>query len=231
MNPLTTILSTTATALLAATLTIAAPTPEPVAKVAVGVAAPAFSLTDTAGKAHTLKEYEGKIVILEWYNPGCPWCRAVYDNNAVQEMLTALKVGEKDADVVYLAINSTGNAPKERVVADSIKEMEKNKVTTVPVLIDYDGAVGKAYGAKTTPHMFIIDASGVLQYQGAFGPQSDYGNRRRGGRGRGGKAPAAPVTDAKKANWVLAAVTQLQAGEKVAPNDTQPWGCGVKYTD
>lgn len=231
MTPLSTILTTTSAALLAGALTIAAPAPAPVAKLSVGAPAPAFSLTDTAGKTHTLKEYEGKIVVLEWFNPGCPWCRAVYDNNAVQEMLTSMKVGQKDAEVVYLAVNSTANAPKERVIAESIEAMKKNKVDTVPVLIDYDGAVGKSYGAKTTPHMYVIDSSGVLRYQGAFGPQEDYGKRQRGRRSRGGDSNGSPSGGAKAANWVLTAVQQIQSGEKVAPNDTQPWGCGVKYAD
>jgi hypothetical protein len=119
-------------------------------------------------------------------------------------------LGKMDSEVVYLAVNSTGNRPKEEVIEGGKEFLEELKVGT-PILSDYDGAVGHSYGAKTTPHMFVIDTEGVLAYHGALSSDP---------RGKEG-------ADAK--THVVRAVTQLEAGEEVKPNYVKPWGCGVKY--
>jgi peroxiredoxin len=174
----------------------------------VGEPAPAFSLKDQWGTTHTLKEYEGKIVVLEWFNEGCPYCKRVWNSGLVPKTIEQL--GKMDGEVVYLAVNSTANRPQEEVVETGTKFLEELEVGT-PMLIDYDGEVGHRYGAKTTPHLFVIDEDGVLAYQGALS------NDPRGKEG----------ADAE--THIVRAVTQLQNDEEVKPNYVKPWGCPVKY--
>jgi len=174
----------------------------------VGEPAPAFSLEDQWGTTRTLKEYEGKIVVLEWFNEKCPYCERVWSSGLVPKTIDQL--GKMDVDVVYLAVNSTGNRPKEEVVKTGTKFLEDLEVGT-PMLIDYEGEVGHAYGAKTTPHVFVIDEEGILVYQGAIS------NDSRGKEGSGAKT------------HIVRAVTQLQNDEEVKPNYVKPWGCSVKY--
>jgi peroxiredoxin len=174
----------------------------------VGEPAPAFELEDQWGNTHTLKEYEGKIVVLEWFNDSCPYCKRTWQSGLIPKMIDQL--GKMDIDVIYLTVNSTGNRPKDEIITTSTKFFEDLKVGT-PMLIDSDGKVGHAYGAKTTPHVFVIDAEGVLAYHGALSGDP---------RGKEG-------ADAK--THVVRAVAQLQAEEKVKPHYIKPWGCAVKY--
>ena len=167
----------------------------------VGKPAPAFTLKDEAGKEHSLAQYQGKIVVLEWTNPGCPYVQRHYKAKTMQNTL-------KDFDakkVVWLAVDSTSsNAPEKSA------SWKKEQGFTYSVLQDPDGKVGKAYGAKTTPHMYIIDEKGVLQYAGAIDDDP---------RGKS----ATPV------NHVKAAVKAMQSGQSVPEATTDPYGCSVKY--
>jgi peroxiredoxin len=172
----------------------------------VGSAAPAFTLTDLAGKKHTLASLKGKTVVLEWFCSKCPWSgkkspRSVHSTGQVKTLVADLK--KADPNVVYLTIDSSANMSKSDVIANDSK-LKKEYEIAGPVLVDYDGTVGKAYGAKTTPHMFVIDKEGVLRYSGAF-------------------------SDRDKQNYVLDAVIALQAGTAPKPATTKAWGCGVKY--
>lgn len=178
----------------------------------VGQPAPAFTLTDVDGKKHTLADYKGKIVVLEWFNAGCPWSgresgNSVHATGRVQKLVTNAK--KVQPDVVYLLIDSSANREKAKVIDENKAARTKFKITQ-PILIDHDGKVGRAYGARTTPHMYVIDAKGVLQYAGAFGDKK-------------------VKPDAKDNNFVLVAIENLKAGKPVAPAQTRPWGCGVKY--
>jgi len=179
-----------------------------VAGVVPGDEAPAFTLTDTAGKEHSLKAYldEGNIVVLEWFNPDCPFIRKHHENNKTMDETFASLEGK---GVVWLAINSGAEgkqgAGRERN-AKAFKEFEM----TFPVLLDADGAVGRLYGAKTTPHMFIVTADGVVAYNGAIDD-----DRSAGKLG--------------ETNHVAVALGQLLAGAKVETPETQPYGCSVKY--
>jgi peroxiredoxin len=173
----------------------------------VGEAAPAFTLKDTKGQTHNLSDFAGKIVVIEWFNNDCPYCVGVYEKGVVKKTLDQLK--EIDAGIVYLAINSTANKPMEDVVLGSDEFLAKNNIN-IPMLMDYDGKTGHAYGAKTTPHMFVIDDKGVLRYQGAFTDDS-----------------SAKKADAT--NYVITAVQQIKAGETVSPDYVKSWGCSVKY--
>jgi peroxiredoxin len=183
----------------------------------VGEAAPAFTLKDTKGTEHKLSDFAGKTVVIEWFNPDCPFCRGVYDNGVVKKTLDELKT--IDPSVVYLAINSTakgmnGPVSKQDVIATSDKFLAEHNMTQIPVLIDHEGTVGHAYGAKTTPHMFIIDGKGTLRYAGAFTDD-----------------PKGDKKDKPTTNYVVNAVKQIKAGETVSPDSTKSWGCGVKYAD
>lgn len=172
----------------------------------VGSAAPAFTLTDLAGKEHTLAALKGKTVVLEWFCSGCPWSgkesrKSVHSTGQVKTLIADIK--KVDPEVVYLVIDSTANMSKSNVIATDTKLKAEYGITG-SILVDYDGKVGKAYGAKTTPHMFVIDKDGVLQYSGAF---SDHGKR----------------------NYVLDAVKAVKEGKTPKPATTKAWGCGVKY--
>lgn len=194
--------------LAALALTAAAGPGDTAVKAKIGEKAPAWKLTDLDGKSHELKDFAGKHVVLEWTNPDCPYIVGVYDKGVVKETLDEMKkMGE---NFVYIAVNSTANKPMEEVKQINVDFLKKHEIK-VPVVMDYDGAVGKAYGAKRTPHMYVIDDKGVLRYHGAF--TDDAGSRN---------AP-------KHTNYVLGALKQIAAGETVTPDYVREWGCSVKY--
>jgi peroxiredoxin len=167
----------------------------------VGKPAPAFKLKDEAGKEHSLAQYQGKIVVLEWTNPGCPYVQRHYKANTMANTLKGFDANK----VVWLAVDSTsGNTP------DKSAAWKKEKAFTYAVLQDPDGTVGKAYGAKTTPHMYVIDEKGVLRYVGAIDDD-----------------PRGKVE--KPANHVKTAVDALLTGKPVPASTTEPYGCSVKY--
>jgi peroxiredoxin len=178
-----------------------APTP------AVGAEAPAFTLKDTAGQAHSLAGYRGKIVVLEWTNPGCPVVQRHYQGG----LMPAAQKAAREKGVVWLAVNSTnpnhGNY-QEPAALDKIYADWKAAYTLQ--LMDADGATGKAFGAKTTPHIFVIDTAGRIAYNGAIDDDTN-----------GSK------TD--RTNYALAAVDALLGGNSVAVTTTKPYGCSVKY--
>ena len=182
----------------------------------VGEEAPSFELKDQHGNTHKLSDYKGKIVVLEWFNDKCPVCKNVWDSGLISKLVTDLKNLCQNPDaptlpsVVYLAINSSANRPVEEVLKSGAEFIEEAKVE-IPMLMDYEGNVGKAYDARTTPHMFIIDTEGTLVYQGALSDD------RRGKEGK----------DAD--THVIRAIHQLIKGEEISPNYVQPWGCSVKY--
>ncbi|MDP7005088.1 MAG: redoxin domain-containing protein [Phycisphaerales bacterium] len=174
----------------------------------IGEEAPEFSLKDQFGKNHRLSNYKGKIVVLEWFNETCPFCKKAWQKGVIPSLLENLKEGE--TEVVYLAVNSTANRPEEDVIKGASEFLEELEIE-VPMLMDYDGAIGKMYGAKTTPHMFVVNADGVLSYQGALTDDPRFKNV------------------GKETNYVLGAVNQLKAGKEVSPDHVKQWGCSVKY--
>ena len=110
-------------------------------KAVIGKPAPNFALKDTKGGMHQLSDFTGKYVVIEWFNPGCPYCRGIYDEGVVEDTIKKMK--EIDSDVVYLAINSTANQPKEFVITQSDEFMTKHEMEDILVLLDYDGTVGR----------------------------------------------------------------------------------------
>jgi peroxiredoxin len=172
----------------------------------VGQKAPAFSLTDTQGKTHTLADYAGKTVVLEWFNPDCPF---VKKHHQLHDSMHKTYAAAKEMGVVWLAINSGApgkqGAGLERNVA-AVSEYE----IAYPVLLDEEGKVGRMYGALTTPHMFVISAEGMLLYQGAI---DDNNNPK----------------DLGELNYVSAALKAIQSGKPVETASTKSYGCNVKY--
>lgn len=177
--------------------------------VEVGKPAPAFTLKNVDGKAVSLSDFKGKIVVLEWTNPGCPFVVGHYKNGNMPKLQKELT----DKGVVWLAINSTNKNHKDYLTESEFKaQMAEWKANASHYLLDEDGKVGKAFGAKTTPHMFVIDKNGNLAYMGAI----DDDRSTNGGK------------DAK-VNYVKKAVEELLSGKEVSEKVTKQYGCGVKY--
>ena len=177
----------------------------------VGKPAPNFKLADANGKAVTLSDFRGKTVVLEWHNPGCPFVKKHYGGNMQKTQAAAAKDG-----VVWLTINS-GAPGKQGHMSGAEAKALVAKVGAKPAayLLDPRGVVGKAYDAKTTPHMYIIDAKGTLVYAGGIDDK-----------------PTANVADIAGArNHVLAALSELKAGKAVSVAASRPYGCSVKYPD
>lgn len=177
---------------------------------AVGAKAPDFSLMDTNGNKHSLSDFKGKTVILEWVNHGCPYVKKHYDTGNMQTLQR--RAAEKGA--VWLSVATSAPGKQGHMSADEWNETNKEKdVNAAAVLLDENGEVGKAYGAKTTPHMFVIDKDGVLVYKGAIDNRA-----------------TTDKEDVKGArNYVMAALDETQAGNSVAEPVTEPYGCSVKY--
>src|SRR5215475_1596757 len=146
-------------------LGLALPTAIALADAIVGKAAPDFTATDINGKTHKLSDYKGKIVVLEAYNLDCPYCANHFHSGAMQELQAELT----GKGVVWLLVNSAGKkSGSYRDTAAAKKEWEKLKIRATAWIDDHDGKVGKLYAMKTTPHMFVIDKTGTLAYQGAI---------------------------------------------------------------
>ncbi|MCO4746884.1 MAG: redoxin family protein [Proteobacteria bacterium] len=170
--------------------------------------APNFELTDLDGTTHTLESLRGKVVVLEWFNPGCPFVVAAHDGGPLGDM--ASRWGDKE--VVWLAVNS-GAPGKQGHGLDVNREAAGTWNMGHPILLDESGEVGKLFGAKTTPQMVVIDPEGQIAYEGALD------NAPRGEVKGGGDR--VPYTDN--------ALTNVVAGEAARPAQTTPWGCSVKY--
>jgi peroxiredoxin len=176
----------------------------------VGKPAPDFALKDLSGKEVKLSFFKGKVVVLEWFNPGCPYVKA---SHSVGSLVDAAKRHTKDG-VVWLAINS-GAAGKQGADVAMNTEAAKTWSMGHPILRDEAGTVGKAYGATNTPNMFVIDKTGAVVYAGAIDNSPDgEGKTPQGG---------------KLVNYVDAALGDLTAGRAVKTAVTKPYGCGVKY--
>jgi peroxiredoxin len=195
--------------LCAAAAAVAASVPasagEQAAKAKLGEPAPDFSLVDTNGVKRTLSEHKGKLVVLEWINPQCPFVVNCYKTKAMQSAYERVKA--IDSGVVWLAINTTSTT----TVSENDLWIKRYDLK-YPILLDYEGDVGRLYDARRTPHMFVIDAEGVLRYQGAIDDNKFLSKR------------GDEVT-----NYVVNAVQQITNGETVTPDFTVPYGCTVKY--
>lgn len=177
----------------------------------VGEPAPAFSAVDVRGKTVSLADFKGKHVVLEWVNPGCPFVVKHYGAANMQ----ATQKKAVDQGVVWLAVNSTAkDAGDYRTPQAMAAWMQTQKAHATTTLMDEDGKVGRAYGARTTPHMYVIDPAGKLVYAGAIDS----------------KATANPADIAGATNHVNAALAEALAGKPVSVASTRPYGCSVKYS-
>lgn len=195
---------------IASLLLVLSTVPASASEAKLGSPAPSFALTDTDGIERSLSDYRGKTVVLEWLNHDCPFVKKHYDSGNMP------KLQEKytDRGVVWLSVNSSAPGKQGHYApAEANRLSERKNSAATAVLLDPEGRVGRAYGAKTTPHMFVIDPEGKLRYAGAID-----------------SIPSTDKADVAKAdNYVTAALDALLAGEEVDPKVTRPYGCSVKY--
>lgn len=190
---------------------VAAAKSEPaLASAKVGAPAPDFTLNDLDGKPVSLSSFRGKTVVLEWFNPGCPFVKASHTKGSLVD--TAAR--HTKSGVVWLAINSGAPGKQGHGVEANRAGREQFKLDH-PILLDEDGRVGHAYAAAHTPHLYVIDKEGVLVYRGAIDNSPD----------AEGESP----TGGKLVNYVDAALSDLAAGRPVGTPETEAYGCSVKY--
>lgn len=173
----------------------------PMAK--IGELAPDFELVDLDGKKHSLSAYRGKFVVLEWFSPGCPACKYAYSKGP----FTTMPERYVKEGMVWLSVNS--EAPEnDAATPDMNRKFVETYKMQVPIVFDPKGIVGRSYGAKSTPHMFVIDPKGVLVYKGAID-----------------NAPNGQVPKGKTlVNYVDAAIADQKAGRKVSEPETTSYG-------
>jgi len=176
----------------------------------IGQPAPHFTLQGADGKSHSLADYKGKFVVLEWTNPNCPFVHKFYDSNTMQ----GLQKKETAKGVVWLRINSSAQGQEGfQTDSDLAAYVKSHNVAATESLLDPDGKVGHQYGARTTPHMFVINPKGDLIYAGGIDnePSTD------------------PADIATATNYVTMALDEAMAGKAVTTPTAQPYGCSVKY--
>ena len=175
-------------------------------KAVVGEAAPPFTATDASGKAVNLADFKGKTVVLEWTNPGCPFVRKHYDSGN----MPATQGKALAKDVAWVTIQTSGASD---ALSDLTQWQGAMKSAPTTSVIDADGSIGRTYGARTTPHMYIVDAAGKLVYAGAID-----------------SVPSADAEDiAGATNYVNQALDETLAGKPISKAVTEPYGCSVKY--
>jgi len=183
---------------------------EAAASVATGARAPAFSVTDASGATRTLAEFSGRTIVLEWTNHGCPYVRKHYDANNMQ----TLQRNAAANNIVWLqVISSRPGAQGYLDAAGARARVQTDNAAPAATLLDPTGVMGRAYGARVSPQMFIINGDGVIVYQGAIDDRPS----------------ARPASLEGATNYVTAALADLAAGRAVQTTDTTPYGCTVKY--
>jgi peroxiredoxin len=176
----------------------------------VGSAAPNFSATDSNGKNVSLADYKGKYVVLEWFNPECPFVKKHYGSGNMQK----LQENFTSKGVTWLTIDSSAPGKEGSLKPDQANKTVANwKVHSTAFLLDPDGKVGKTYGAKNTPHMFVINPEGKVIYEGAIDS----------------KASPNPDDIPSSTNYVKVALEESMAGKQVSTPSSRPYGCSIKY--
>lgn len=193
------------------TVTLALAATAALATASVGQPAPAFTAVDTSGKTLSLADFKGRHVVLEWVNPGCPYVAKHYGSANMQgTQRQAVARG-----VVWLAINSTASEHGDyKTPAALARWMQGHQAAATATLMDADGRVGRAYGARTTPQLFLIDPRGTLVYAGAIDD----------------KPSSNPADVAGATNHVKVALAEALAGRPISKATTRPYGCSVKYS-
>src|SRR5437588_12966502 len=189
---------------LAATALYAADSPT------VGSAAPDFSLAGVNGKTHSLSKYKGKYVVLEWFKPECPFVKKHYGSGNMQKLQQEFT----GKGVVWLSVDSSAPGLEGNLTAEQANaKMAEWKTKQTALVLDPDGKAGRTYGAKNTPHMFVINPEGKIIYEGAIDS----------------KASPNPSDIASSTNYVKVALEESLAGKTVSNANTRPYGCSVKY--
>jgi hypothetical protein len=180
------------------------------ARVSVGQPAPDFTAVDSNGKQHRLSDFKGKTLVLEWTNHDCPYVRKHYDSGNMQ----ALQKAATGKGVVWLSIISSAPGKQGHVPGEEANRLTSTRnASPTAVLLDESGDIGRLYGAKTTPHMYVIDSAGTLVYMGGID-----------------SIPTTDQDDIQRAtNYVDAALSALSSGQPVKEAVTRPYGCSVKY--
>jgi peroxiredoxin len=177
---------------------------------AVGSNAPDFSVTDSKGKTQSVSQYKGKYVVLEWFNPECPFVKKHYGSGNMQKLQEEFT----GKGVVWLSVDSSAPGKEGHLTAEQANaKMAEWKTKQSALLLDEDGKAGQAYGAKNTPHMFVINPEGKIIYEGAIDS----------------KATANPGDIASSTNYVKVALDESMGGKSVSNANTKPYGCSVKY--
>ena len=176
----------------------------------VGTAAPEFSLPDSNGKTHSLSEYKGKYVVLEWFNPECPFVKKHYGSDNMQK-LQAEYTGK---GVVWLTIDSNAPGSEGNITADQAKKiMDSWKTKQTALVLDPESKIAKAYGAKNTPNMVVVGPDGKIVYEGAIDS----------------KSTPNPADIPSSTNYVKAALDEALSGKPVSNAQTRPYGCHITY--
>jgi peroxiredoxin len=176
----------------------------------IGKPAPDFTLKDQAGKSHSLADFKGKTVVLEWFNYGCPFVKKHYESGNMQK----LQKQAADDGVVWLSIVSSAEGKQGYLKPEEAEaKMKELNMSSAALLLDPEGTVGKAYSARTTPDMFVINGEGVLVYKGAIDDKP---------------TPSAADIEGSK-NYVVEALAEVKAGKPVTTAETKSYGCSVKY--
>lgn len=176
----------------------------------IGEPAPIFEAMDTQGTLRKLEEFRGKLVVIEWFNPQCPFVKKHYDSGNMQR----LQEQYTGRDVVWLSVNSSAPGKQGHVTPEQANAWAaEQKTHATAMLLDPAGAIGRRYGAMTTPHVFVLDPNGVLRYQGAIDDTAS--------------TDQADIPQSK--NYVAQALDALLAEQPVEVSSTQPYGCSVKY--
>lgn len=178
-------------------------------KVEVGASAPNFDAVDATGKAVKLEDYKGKFVVLEWSNFGCPYVQKHYNSGNMQ----ALQKKYTQKGVVWLTIFSSSEGQQGYYKPDQLSKLAVEKKMSSKLVPDADGTIGKLYGAKNTPTMFVINPEGNIIYMGGIDD----------------KATPDPEDIATAKNYVAAALDEAMAGKPVTVTKSRPYGCGIKY--
>ena len=177
---------------------------------AVGTNAPDFSLTDSKGKTQSVSQYKGKYVVLEWFNPECPFVKKHYGSGNMQKLQEEFTA----KGVVWLSIDSSAPGLEGNLTAEQANaKIAEWKTKQTALVLDPEGKAGRAYGAKNTPHMFVINPEGKIVYEGAIDS----------------KATPNPSDIASSTNYVKVALEESLAGKTVSNANTRPYGCSVKY--
>jgi peroxiredoxin len=177
---------------------------------AVGTNAPDFSVTDSKGKTQTVSQYKGKYVVLEWFNPECPFVKKHYGSGNMQKLQEEFT----GKGVVWLSIDSSAPGKEGHLTAEQANaKMTEWKTKQTALVLDGDGKAGQAYGAKNTPHMFVINPEGKIVYEGAIDS----------------KATPNASDIAGSTNYVKVALEESMGGKTVSNANTKPYGCSVKY--